>query len=661
MAEQADEKLIEVARHIARTLGRTETMTDDILQIFSNFDGRFSREKFSEDRRSNGSSSEEQNTPAFSSSSIVRTIDSLGQQISHFLSSDRTIWSDADAFLDSVDSLVTAVRCLNSSASADQSTLDRADDLLQQCMLRLEDEFRTLIENPYGTSLYDPVPPATFDSEGGDSEGDDDRIPVATPVTDYDFVIDALPPGSVADLHKIAQRMVAAGFGRECAHSYSLARRDFIEESISRLGIRHRAAAADEIQATPWAELEDEICRWVKAVNVAFRILFPSERRLCHRIFSGLSTIADLSFAEACRDPAVQLLQFADLIASSSRTPERLFRVVDMYEALRDVVQELDPLFSDQYSSFLCSEVVSVWKKLGAAIRGIFTELDNLIKRDPATAAVPGGALHPIARYVMNYIRAASASRQTLEEVMDEDRMRTASVHSPDGTSSPLAVQIAWIMEVLQGNLEAKAKAYREPALSCIFLMNNGRYMMQKVRDSSELTALMGEEWIRRQAARERRWASEYQKSTWSKVRDSSELTALMGEEWIRRQAARERRWASEYQKSTWSKVTAVLRVEGSPVPTVSVMRERLKVFDVYLEETWRAQTGWVVADEQLRTELKAAAANMVLPAYRRFLGVYRGVIDGGKISDKTLRHSPQEVEARINELFEGRKKTPAK
>ncbi|KAG0467982.1 hypothetical protein HPP92_017310 [Vanilla planifolia] len=144
MAEQADEKLIEVARHIARTLGRTETMTDDILQIFSNFDGRFSREKFSEDRRSNGSSSEEQNTPAFSSSSIVRTIDSLGQQISHFLSSDRTIWSDAtdaDAFLDSVDSLVTAVRCLNSSASADQSTLDRADDLLHQCMLRLEDEF----------------------------------------------------------------------------------------------------------------------------------------------------------------------------------------------------------------------------------------------------------------------------------------------------------------------------------------------------------------------------------------------------------------------------------------------------------------------------------------------------------------------------------------
>ncbi|KAG0467984.1 hypothetical protein HPP92_017312 [Vanilla planifolia] len=130
----------------------------------------------------------------------------------------------------------------------------------------------------------------------------------------------------------------------------------------------------------------------------------------------------------------------------------------------------------------------------------------------------------------MNYIRAACASRQTLEEVMDEDRMRTASVHSPDGTSSPLAVQIAWIMEVLQGNLEAKAKAYREPALSCIFLMNNGRYMMQKVRDSSELTALMGEEWIRRQAARERRWASEYQKSTWSKVRDSSELTALMGE-----------------------------------------------------------------------------------------------------------------------------------
>ncbi|KAI0503967.1 hypothetical protein KFK09_014914 [Dendrobium nobile] len=603
MAEKGEEKLIEVARHIAKTLGRTDTMADDILQIFSNFDHRFSRENLAADRLSDGSITDEHYS-------------SLDHQFARFLSSDRSIWSDsadAAAFLDAVDSLISAVRDL------DPPALDHANDLLQQCMLRLEDEFRSLIENPYGVSPYEPVPPPGFDSDGEDSEEEEeeDQIPVAPPVTDYDFVIDALPPGSVADLHEIGKRMFAAGFGRECAHAYSLARRDFLEESICRLGIRHRATAdtsiSDEVQATPWTELEDEIRRWVKAVNVGFRILFPSERRLCLRIFAGLSAISDLSFAEACRTPAIQLLRFGDAIASHSRSPERLFRVADMYEAIRDVIPELNALFCDKYSAFLCTEAVALWKKLGATIRGIFTELDNLIRRDPATAAVPGGGLHPITRYVMNYLRAACASRQTLEEVMDEDGMGIAEI--PDRPSSPLAIQIAWIMEVLQGNLEAKAKAYREPALSCVFLMNNGRYMMQKVRDSNE-------------------------------------LTILMGEEWIRRQAARERRWGSEYQKSTWNKVTAVLRVDSSGrAPEPSVMRERLKVFNVYFEETCRAQSGWVVADERLRAEMRMTAVGIVMPAYRRFLESYRGV-EGGKHGDRNVKHSAQEVEARINELF---------
>lgn len=35
-------------------------------------------------------------------------------------------------------------------------------------------------------------------------------------------------------------------------------------------------------------------------------------------------------------------------------------------------------------------------RNLGEAIRGIFMELENLIRRDPAKAAVPGGGLHPI-------------------------------------------------------------------------------------------------------------------------------------------------------------------------------------------------------------------------------------------------------------------------
>ncbi|WOK96682.1 hypothetical protein Cni_G05389 [Canna indica] len=417
--------------------------------------------------------------------------------------------------------------------------------------------------------------------------------------------------------------MVAAGFGRECAEAYGVSRRGFVDESVARLGLRPRSA--DEVQATRWADLDDEIARWVKAAKMAFLILVPSERRLCDRVFASLPPFSDLAFAAACRPAAAGLLSFADAIAAGPREPERIFRLVDMYEALRDLLPELDHLLSEQYSATLRAEVVTAHRALGAAIRGIFLELENLIRRDPAKAAVPGGGLHPITRYVMNYLRAACASRRTLEEVMDEDAAGATvppDPHHPPSSSS-LSLQVAWIMDVLQSNLEAKSKIYPETPLSFIFLMNNGQYMTQKAKDS--------------------------------------ELGALLGEDWIRRQIAMVRRWGNDYQRASWTKVVAVLRMDGiggaaasSSAAAGKAMRERLRMFNTYVEDIWRVQTGWVVADEQLRTDLRLAVASLVLPAYRNFVGRLRMTGEAGKQAERYLKYSVEDVEARINELFEG-------
>ncbi|XP_010931301.1 exocyst complex component EXO70B1 [Elaeis guineensis] len=623
-AENGEEKLLAAVRHIAKTLGRTETMADDILQIFSTFDGRLSREKLSEKQLVDGSlasSGVADGDDRLSVSSIDRTLRSLDRQISLFAASKRLIWSDsadASAFLEAVDQLLATIHDLDTPAPGNKPLLDRADHLLQQCMLRLEDEFRSLIDRSDGGLPLEPAARgwSPFDSEGKDSDGEDGPVPMAHPVTDYDLVIDALPPGTVSDLHEIARRMATAGFGRECAEVYALARRDFVEESVARLGFRPRTS--EEVQGAPWGVLEDEIARWIKALNMVFRILIPSERRLCDRIFAGLPPFADLAFAAVSRAPAIQLLSFANVVAIGSRAPDRLFRVVDMYEAVRDLIPDLDPIFSNQYSTFLRKEAATVSKSLAAAIRGIFVELENLIRRDPACAAVPGGGLHPITRYVMNYLRAACSFRRTVEEAMEDDA-GTPVPPDPDRPSSSMAVQIAWIMDVLQGNLEEKSKIYREPSLSCIFLMNNGRYIIQKVRDS--------------------------------------ELGVPLGEEWIRRQMARVRRWGSDYQRATWSRVIAVLRTDGasgSGSVAAKAMRERLRIFNAYFGEIHRAQTGWVVADEQLRAEIRISVSELVLPAYRNFLGRYRNLVEAGKHPEKYVKYSVEDVDAGIGELFVG-------
>ncbi|CAB4312414.1 unnamed protein product [Prunus armeniaca] len=624
MAENGEEKLLAVARHIAKTLGHNDNMADDILQIFSNFDGRFSREKLASD---------DEDRPR-SCAALELTLKSLDRQISQYVAADHPIWSDSadsSAFLDSIDELIATIRDWTPLA-VDKSVgvcLARAEDLMQQAMFRLEDEFRSLVERG-GESLelsraYRGESNGNLSFDSGDDEeeeemignGEDHQIPTAQPIGDYDIVIDALPSGTINDLHEIAKRMVTAGFGKECSHVYSSCRREFLEESLSRLGL-HKLSI-EEVQKTPWQDLEDEIERWIKSANVALRILFPSERRLCDRVFYGLSSAADLSFMEVCRGSTIQILNFADAVSIGSRSPERLFKILDVFESLRDLMPEFESVFSDQYCLFLRNEAMTIWKRLGEAIRGIFMELENLISRDPAKTPVPGGGLHPITRYVMNYLRAACRSRQTLEQVFEDS---TAVPHQPKvddrASSSSMSVQMAWIMELLESNLEAKSKIYRDSALCYVFMMNNSRYIVQKVSDS--------------------------------------ELGSLLGDDWIRKHTAKVRQYHVNYQRSSWNKVLGVLKLEsGSLAPNVAVksMKEKLKLFNIYFDEICKTQCNWVVFDDQLRDELRIALAKILLPAYQNFIGRFQNVPEIGR-HDKYIKYANEDIEAKINDLFRG-------
>ncbi|XP_057953365.1 exocyst complex component EXO70B1-like [Malania oleifera] len=626
MAEKGEEKLLAVARHIAKTLGHNDSMADDILQIFSTFDGRFSRDKLAtihDDPRS--------------LATLEHALNALDRRISQYVAADHPIWSDSadsSAFLDAIDELHTILREWSSAAGGEKwasACMVRAEDLLHRAMFRLEYEFGLLMDRgseSFELSRgYGNADSADFDSEEGEvgggviGDGEGHEIAVAHPVTDYDLVIDALPSGAINDLNEIARRMVVLGFSKECSHVYSSRRREFLEESLSRLGVRQ--LSIEEVHKTAWSELEDEIERWIKTANVALRILFPSERRLCNRVFFGFSSAADLSFMEVCRGSTTQLLNFADAVAIGSRSPERLFRILDVFETLRDLVPEFEAVFADQYCLVLRNEAITIWKRLGEAIRGIFMELENLISRDPAKTPIPGGDLHPITRYVMNYLRAACRSRQTLEHIFDENIEFPSNYRKPDdrSTSSPLSVQMVWIMELLESNLEAKSKIYENSALSSLFLMNNERYIVQKVKDS--------------------------------------ELGTLLGEDWIRKHAGKVRLYLSIYQNSSWNKVSGVLKIDtGSQASTIGSLRsmmEKLVFFNTSFEDICKFQSQCVIFDEQLREDLRNTVSENLLKAYQTFLGKLLSVSEPGKSVEKPVRHySVEHVHARISEAFQG-------
>jgi exocyst complex component 7 len=227
--------------------------------------------------------------------------------------------------------------------------------------------------------------------------------------------------------------------------------------------------------------------------------------------------------------------------------------------------------------------------------------------------------VHPLTRYVMNYVKFACAYNNTLEQVFRE---RQRQQQGDEENNNPFAAALVEVMELLQENLEGKSRLYKDPALGSIFLMNNGRYMLQKIRGSAEVNAMLGESWARRESTNLRQYHKNYQRETWGRVlgllRDDGALTVRGG----------------HVQKP--------------------VLKERFKQFNAAMDEIQRTQGAWVVSDEQLQSELRVSIAAVVVPAYRSFLGRFTQHFGAGRQTEKYVKLSAEDVEAIIDELFDG-------
>uniref|UniRef100_A0A0D3HIN8 Exocyst subunit Exo70 family protein n=1 Tax=Oryza barthii TaxID=65489 RepID=A0A0D3HIN8_9ORYZ len=261
----------------------------------------------------------------------------------------------------------------------------------------------------------------------------------------------------------------------------------------------------------------------------------------------------------------------------------------------------------------------SVRSRLGEFAAAIFRELESSIRADAGKQPVPGGAVHPLTRYLMNYLKYACEYKNTLEQVFHEHH-RT-DIDADDEGSDPFAAQLMEVMELLHDNLEAKSRLYKDPALCSIFLMNNGRYMLQKIRGSPEINAVVGEAWSRKRSTDLRQYHKNYQRETWSRV-----LTLLRDD--------------------------GVITVKGSVQKPV--LKERFKQFNAAMDEIQRTQGAWVVSDEQLQSELRVSIAAVVVPAYRSFLGRFSQSFSAGRQAEKYIKLSAEDLEAIIDELFDG-------
>lgn len=665
-AIEGDERVIATAQQIVRSLATTETMHKDMLRILSNFDNRFSSMT---ERLGIDTVSDIEDRLA-SAEEVVLRWDGNSSEVAR----ESMIWEgppdEAASYLQAVDEVQRLTESLESISLTENHNdksnnndfhgselLDRAQNVLQIAMARLEEEFQNILvqqgeifepERLY-QMIHGPVSRVSFCSSrhedmpdvasisSGEGEGDRDEDAQNLLVNTYnsgDLIIDLIRPEVIPDLKDIAERMVASKYERECCQVYSTVRREILDEGLRRLGIEK--LSIEEIQKMDWETLEGKIKKWNQAIKIAVQVLLGSEKRLCVQIFEQLGSIQDTCFVETAKGAIMQLLNFAEAIAISRRSPERLFRILDMYESLSDLLPAIQSIFSDESCACIRAEADGILTRLGEAAKGTFVEFENAIQRDTSKTPIPGGAIHPLTRYVMNYIKFLFDYTDILKQLIDEKKEAIPRQLS-DGfiefakedregdhsNTTPLARRLLSITSLLESNLEGKSKLYKDIALSHLFMMNNIRYIVQKVR--------------------------------------GSELRTLLGDDWIRRHSGQVRQYATNYQRSAWRKVLSCLRDEGiyiggssSSKVSKEALKDRFKSFNAVFEEVYRNQTAWFVPDPQLRVELRISIEEKLLPAYRAFLGRFGMHLEGVRHAERYIKYTPEDLENFILDLFEG-------
>ncbi|KAG6397931.1 hypothetical protein SASPL_139381 [Salvia splendens] len=442
----------------------------------------------------------------------------------------------------------------------------------------LKDEFRSALLS--FASTYAKGPLAGYSSTSDFSSFSVEVI--------YDKLeVNSLLNEAIRDLRRIADSMIAAGNSRECIRVYAGARKSALDESFKILGIENSSAKI--IQRLEWRVQQQKIRLWIRNAEICVRVLFAEERRLAEQIFKGLgnSDFDDACFVETVRDHADSLFNFAEAISNGRKSPEKMFSVLDLYITISNLLPDVKTVFQWKFGICVCKKAVDLLLSLADAARAILLEFETAVIGEPTNFLITGGSIHPLNTAVMDYIDSIVDYKQILTLLIVRKPLQIDLDFSTESSNSPLVLHLLCIIEALYLNLKAKSKHYKDAALSNFFVMNNVHYIVHRIKGSFELREMIGEEFTNRLA-------------------DEYNLTA-------------------SFYLNSWKGVFDCLEIDcferlGGLLAGSFFWRLRFKAFQARFKEVVEAQSGWILAEAELRNELRILVLQMIMPLYTAFL-----------------------------------------
>ncbi|KAI3788119.1 hypothetical protein L2E82_00791 [Cichorium intybus] len=527
---------------------------------------------------------------------------------------------EARQFLKSVRNLQSAMNYFVSESASSEKII-HAQKLMQVAMKRLEKEFYQILSANRDVldseSVSNRSPRARSSvSDDDDASEEDDRISSSgNTVSDGERV--SVSELAMADLKSVADCMISSGYAKECVRVYKIIRKSIVDETLYNLGVEKYSF--NQINKMDWAVIEPKIKTWLHAEKVAVKSLFYGERILCDYVFSSSDKIRESCFSDICKEQALTLFEFPELVAKSKKSMERMFRTLDLYTAISDQWPEIEMIFSFDSMAVVRTQAVTSLVKLGEAVRAMLTDFEAAIQKETSKTPFHGGGIHPLTRYVMNYLVFLSDYTVALSDILADWPLQIQSAlpesyfsSSNSEELSSISARLAWLVLVLLCKIDASAELYKDVAQSYLFLVNNLNYIVSKV--------------------------------------NSSNLKLLIGEDWLVKHEQKLKQYAANYERMAWSKVISSLPENPNNLPT-DVARDCFRRFNLEFTDACRKQATWVIPDSKMRDEIKISVAKKISPAYRTFYESYRDVFRG---VDSVVRYAPDDLGNHLSDLFHG-------
>lgn len=622
--KSADQHVIAAAHHLVKALQARMSLSDEVRRTLADLDLHLA------------AMTEATEDEITSFREIEGRLKSAQAKIMTLQSNCLKIWgagsSELLEYLQNVEEIRTIIVSLESMVPNKKRKQNRlasqAHSVLQMAMVRLQEEvINILAQNKqcFGHAFvsFRSCEEIIVDEESMVSTEDDSVEGTScldsSRAESEECIMDLVHPGVVPHIKSIADLMFASHYVQEFCQVFIRFWKDALDEYLMLFCMQQ--ISIEDVLRMNWSCLNYRIRKWREATKNVIAFYLPSEKILFDQLLGEFGSVSSTCFIEASKDAMLCLLNFGQAVAIGPLQPERLFCLLDMYELLRGLCQDVDALFCENHGNFIRVEYHELLNNLGDSAKAIFLGLGNRIASNASTTPFQGGGVHPLTKYVINYFMLMSEYYAILRFLL-EDRVVENSGGVVDALvrldissefPCPLALHLQSVASMLESNLERKSNLYKDDSLKHIFLMNNMHYMVQKIRNS-KIRTCFGDEWIKKHIVKYVQHEKSYERITWIPI-----LSLITG-----------------YEKS------------GK-----AVLKERCRNFGIAFEYVYKNQTGWTIPDIELRADLRISIALKVVHAYRPFVGQVKK-----SLSDKHIKYTEEDLEKYLLDFFQGSAKS---